>query len=297
MNRVLLLALSLPATLLAQSKGPRPGTGLTTDEIERQIRMITEAKDPTNGNGRGAANGYGALFRGLGAEEVRELQSHKNDAIAVWAAWEQVAAGRHSREWFVGFLQGRTRFEAPEWWSAMFVNGLPRPSGATKNDARRPIEEPYESTGLDYIRAPKGTGVARDLKEDGVLIVRVGEETVRIPENLFTNSTTGKIVGSVSALVRPDRCYLAVHEDVGYPYELLCLDRKAGKVVWKSDVFSHFWGTAFGRHAMYVAVTQHRGQLVLYGASWAGFHVEAFRAADGANLFRYSTGNQVTIAK
>ena len=123
----------------------------------------------------------------------------------------------------------------------MFVNGLPRPWGRTGAEPRRPKEEPYERTGLDYVRAPKGVSVARDSKDNAVLMMRVGEETVRVPENLFSKSTTGKIVNSVSPLIRPDRCYLALHEEVGYPYKLACLDRKTGKVLWKSDVFSHFW--------------------------------------------------------
>jgi len=297
MIRTLVVGLSLPAMLSAQSKDPRRGLGLTTDELERQIRLIMAAKDPINGNGLGAADGYRALFKALGADEVRELQFDKNDAVAVWAAWEQVAAGRRSREWFVGFLQGRTRFETPDWWSAMLVHGLPRRWGRTGTDPPRPKEEPYESTGLDYIRAPKGTSVAREPKDGGVLILRVGEETVRVPEDLFSKSTTGKIVNSVSPLARPDRCYLALHDEVGYPYKLACLDRKTGKVVWTSDVFAHFWGAATGHHAMYVAVTEQHGKLVLFGASWTGFHVEAFQPDDGANLFRFSTGNQVTVEK
>jgi hypothetical protein len=78
---------------------------------------------------------------------------------------------------------------------------------------------------------------------------------------------------------------------VGYPYQLACIDRKTGKVVWNSDVFAHFWGAVSGaRTEMSVAVTEQGGRVVLFGLSWAGFHVEAFKPGDGTSLFRFSTG-------
>src|SRR5262245_40668627 len=122
---VAVCALVLPAALFAQSKDRRPGAGLTNDEIERYIRAIMTAKNPSGGDGLGAADSYRAMFTALGPEWVRALQAHANDAIAVQAAWEDVAADRRSREWFIGFLEGRTRLEPPDWWSAMFVHGLP----------------------------------------------------------------------------------------------------------------------------------------------------------------------------
>jgi len=264
---------------------------LSAEEIERQIREIVSAKSPTDGRRNGAADGYYALFKAIGEDGIRKLQSHVNDAVAVQAAWEGTGASPRDRKWFVGFLEGRARVQAPDWWAAMFVHGLPH--RWLKTGPETPKEEPYEKAGLGSVRAPKGTRLSRDPKADGVIVARVGEEVVRVPDDLFGKSDTGHFLSDVSPLVLSDRCYLAVHDDVGYPYRLTCLDRKSGKVVWKSDVFSHFWGAATGQHAMYVAVTEQGGRVVVFGASWTGFHVEAFRPDDGAPLFRFSTGNGI----
>jgi hypothetical protein len=60
-------------------------------------------------------------------------------------------------------------------------------------------------------------------------------------------------------------------------------------VLWKSKVFGHWWDVAFGYHEMRVAVTEQNKRIVVFGAGFTGFHVEAFRPDDGVNLFRFST--------
>src|SRR5262249_37561015 len=99
----------------------------------------------------------------------------------------------------------------------------------------------------------------------------------------------GQLCCHVSALMRASRCYVAVHEDVGYPYDLACIDRGTGKVRWKSEVFGTWWGGATGIHEMCVTITEQNKRIVLFGSAATGIHVEAFRPEDGVNLFRFST--------
>jgi hypothetical protein len=269
--------------LFAQPKVPVTTAGPSAEEIERHVRVILEATSPYDGRHLGAGDGYRALFEAVGKDGLGQLQSHPNDGVAIQAAWEEVGTGRRDRKWFLGFLEGRARVRAPDWWADILLHSMPD-WGAK--------EEPYERTGLDFIRAPKGINLSRDPKADDVVIMRVGKEEVRVPDELLRRrKTLDMMKDGVSALVRPDRCFLAVHDNVGYDYELSCLDRKTGKVVWKSRVFSHWWGAATGQHAMFVAVTEQGGRIVLFGASWTGFHVEAFQPDDGKNVFRFSTGN------
>jgi hypothetical protein len=94
---------------------------------------------------------------------------------------------------------------------------------------------------------------------------------------------------NVSALITSSRCFVAVHEDVGYPYKLACIDRQAEKLLWKSEVFATWWAGATGIHRMWVTVTEQNKRIVLFGSAATGMHVEAFRPEDGANLFRFST--------
>jgi hypothetical protein len=61
--------------------------------------------------------------------DVRHFSNHEHDGIAIQAAWEEVTRTRqatepdrkwrpdkHKLSWFVGYLEGRTRISAPDWW-------------------------------------------------------------------------------------------------------------------------------------------------------------------------------------
>src|SRR5262249_17723260 len=111
---------------------------------------------------------------------------------------------------------------------------------------------------------------------------------VVIPESLLRKHDSGKVCSRVSALVTPGRCYVAEHDDVGYPFQLACIDRSTGKVAWRSEVWGIWWGGATGVHAMWVAGTEQGDRIVVFGAGSIGIHVEAFRKDDGTNLFRFS---------
>jgi outer membrane protein assembly factor BamB len=93
----------------------------------------------------------------------------------------------------------------------------------------------------------------------------------------------------VSGLMSGSRCYVAMHDSVGYPYDLACVDRATGKVLWKSKVFGTWWNGATGQHSTYVTVTEQDNRIIVFGAGSTGAHVEGFRAEDGKNLFRFST--------
>jgi hypothetical protein len=80
-----------------------------------------------------------------------------------------------------------------------------------------------------------------------------------------------------------------VHERVGYPYDLVCIDRTTGKALWKSKVFGSWWYGASGQHMMWVTVTEQDKRIIVFGSAGTGAHVEGFRAEDGKNLFRFST--------
>jgi hypothetical protein len=100
--------------------------------------------------------------------------------------------------------------------------------------------------------------------------------------------------GVVTAMVvwngRPTRtrCYVAVHDPVGCPYRLAAVDRQLGEVRWVTKVWGSWWGDATGQHHQWLEVTEQGDRVVVFGRASGTFHVEAFRADDGANLFRFS---------
>jgi hypothetical protein len=90
------------------------------------------------------------------------------------------------------------------------------------------------------------------------------------------------------ALVSRSRCYVAIHDDVGYTYRLVCIDRSSGSVRWEAKVWGCWIGGASGEFESWVTVTEQDDRIIVFGAANTGFHVEGFRCDDGANLFRVS---------
>src|SRR5262249_49882039 len=126
------------------------------------------------------------------------------------------------------------------------------------------------------------------LKREGdKVILRIGKESVAIPEDLLQEMAKGH--SNVSGLMTPSRCFVATHEDSGYSYRLACINRQTGKMLWKSEVFATWWEHSTGIGHMWVTVTEQNKRIVLFGCASTGMHVEAFRPEDGTNLFRFST--------
>jgi hypothetical protein len=51
---------------------------------------------------------------------------------------------------------------------------------------------------------------------------------------------------NIRALFTPARIYVAIHENVGFPYRLGCVDQSPLKVRWVSNVWGSSWSGASG---------------------------------------------------
>jgi hypothetical protein len=268
------------------------------DDVQKQIRDILGSKSPYESqSGVGMARGYRNLFGKVGADGIRRLQADAHDGIAIQAAWEEVALtvpekepersvrpDRHKLDWFLGFLEGRGRVRAPQWWAEMVLD-----SRANRRDnisPGSPKETPYHRAGLDSAEAPRDTTLKRDGDK---IILKVGKDSVPIPEAILDKTDSGRVHCNVSALITPSRCYITVHESAGYPYQLFCIDRSTAKIVWKSEVWATWWGATTGIGHMWVALMDQNQRIVVFGAGSTGIHVEAFQRDDGSNLFRFSS--------
>jgi hypothetical protein len=265
----------------------------TNGLIEKKIQEVLHADDAWRAHPK-----YRALFKMAGIEGLQALRLHRKESIALQAAWEEVALtvpekepkrtvrpDRHKLDWFLGFLEGRARVQIPHWWAEALLDVR-----ANRRDniyALMPKEADYHEAGLDNAHAPCDTALKRVA---GKVVLKIGKDSLAIPEDLLDKSDCGKVSSNVSALFGPRRCYLAVHEDGGFPYQLACLDRESGKVIWKAGVWGPRWGlTAEGIHYMRVAVTEQDNRVVLFGLGTTGLQVEAFRAENGRHLFRFAT--------
>lgn len=289
---LLILQLSVPAGEPSESPKDvptdRPKRPASEDDL---IRAILAAKEPS-----AAAEGYRALFKLVGNDGLARLQSHASDTIAIQAAWMQVELtvpveparvvrpDREKLAWFLGFLEGRARVTPPKWWAEAI------------RDARANCRGNIYAGGLNlWLLREEGDPVpekepakATIERRDGKLVVRLGKESASLPDDFHEKLKKQHLRDDVRALLTPTRCYVAIHGDVGYRYRLGCIERTPVKLRWASEVWGSFWGFASGVHRQWVEIVKQDDRIVVFGVASGGFHVEAFRAEDGANIFRFS---------
>jgi hypothetical protein len=288
----LVLLAFVPVTSGPASAAPRTA-GRSRAAVEALVQKVLHARAPGLGE-------YGALRRAATRADIRRLREHRNEGIAVWAAWQDVCRtvpeeegpatyrpDRRKVEWFLAVLECRVRADAPEWWRATVCS-----TWANRRDNfvfSPPVGRLYRATGVGAIEARRGTRV---WEARGRLSLASGLDSVPVPPGLIEKEAF-LAHRYVSALMVPGRCYLTAHEEIGYNYRLTCLARPSGKVCWQAEV----WGSARGDWSgpvlpdHCVTVVEQGDRVLVFGASGWGAYVEGFRAADGRNLFRFSTSD------
>ena len=294
---VVLLAFSGLQSIRETVQSPEVDSGIDIGgNLENQIREKMRADSGPYG---GVSDAFAMLFKAVGTGGMCNFEQHSDDSIAIQAAWQEVEStvpegeleqsvrpDQQKLKWFLGFLEQRTHIRAPQWWAEALLDARAYRRGHVRMGESH--EQPYHPAGLEGVRSPIDTSLKR---EWGRIMLRVGNESVPIPKDLFEHSSTKRGLerfGNVSALTTRQRCYLAIHDDVGYPFDLHCIDRASGTVRWKARVWGTWWGNATGVHEGWVAVREQNDQIVLFGKTSVGFYVEAFHAKDGHNALRFS---------
>ena len=276
----------LEGVTLDHPKGTRRST--REDDL---IRVILAADGPSE-----AADGDRALFKHVGRRGLTQLQTHTSDTIAVQAAWMQVEltvpvkepaqAVRPDREklvWFLDFLERRAQVRAPKWWADALLDARANRRGNISSGRPNPFELWQAGAPLPENWPAKATIDRRE----GKLVVQLGKESEYLPDGFYEKLRKQHLHDEVRALFTPTRCYVAIHEGFGYGYRLGCFDRAPLKMRWVSDVWGSWWYASSGVCDQLVEIMEQGDRVVVFGDA-VGFHVEAFQADDGANLFRFS---------
>jgi hypothetical protein len=269
------------------------GSKVDPERIKDMVQKVLKTKNLGE-----AEDHYEALFLYSGRAGLPMLRECPHDGVAIQAAWQDVAlgttgkSGNLNREkvlWFLGFLEGRLRIRPPDWWRDALLASEFNDQGSVfvwkVNKHRR-----YEQAGVGEVMSPPGTKLKRKNKD---LVVQIGGQTATVSEDVVLKKKRGD---RVSAAITVGRCYLAVHDDLGFAYPLVCVDRVSGKRVWKAEVWDVFWlrgGLSWLSNPSIndraVAVIEQDERVVVFGAGITGFNIEGFRASDGSNLFRFSS--------
>ena len=297
------LNLCLATTLFAEQKLP----ALRAPLADNVVDLAAQVKDAlpwkhhpwdTRG-GPSVSDAYAALFKKAGDAGLSALQTGQNDSIAVQAAWREVALtvpeeepaarirpDQKKLDWFLGFLEGRTRVKAPAWWAESVHNADANRRNNIHFYSQRSDGSPYHIVGLDSLFAPRETSIST--KGESVTI-RVGDQEFQISKSLLKKDDQGHAYGGLSAAFGKSNCYVAVHGHAGTPFRLYCFDRETGTERWQSGVWGCWWGNSTGRPHCFVSVTEQNDSVVVFGEAGIGIHVEAFATQDGANLFRFAS--------
>jgi hypothetical protein len=261
-----------------------------TAPIDKLVESVAAANSPVD-----AAKAYQSLFAAVDKDGLRSLQTNPNDGVAILAAWEEVVRGLadqpakdtepdHDRlMWFQGFLEGRGRLRAPRWWAETLLDSRIR--------GRRGIDfvgPRFRKTEVESPKPAEPPPRAKVEYEDGKTIVRVGSESAVIPDDYRGQFKPQGPVEAYSALITPARCYIALHDEWGRPYTLVCVDRKSQKVIWASKVWGTFWyGGSTGRSHQWIEIVEQGDRIAVFAAT-RDVHVEVFRCDTGANITRFS---------
>ena len=260
------------------------------DEIEAIIERFHKIDDPRE---------YSSLYRKVFAiaqdDLLPWLQRHENHSVALQATWEDVersvpeessgATYRPDRQKiaaFIDFLERQQSVSVPQWWKEVVLDC--RANQRHNVYSGRPRREPYHDSGISWVRCPTEARVEPRYDE---VVYYADENQITIPAGILDRMPWGK---HVSACFTDASCFVAVHDDIGYPHDVTCIDRKTNKLLWTSTACGSWWGVFSGRPgASWVSVVSAAEERVfVFGAGWIGFYVHGFDAASGDSLVQFS---------
>ena len=238
-----------------------------------------------------------SLFAITSPDDLSHLLTVDDASIAVQSAWETVKLtvpedegdrtynpDRRRLNWFLGFLQGRARIKPPDWWRDAVLK-----SKAYRRDnifAPRPKSTIYHHSGNNLVNCPKDATVEID---GDTVAYCVTENRITIPEGIFDRHDCGVVRCNLSGCFTDKLFFLALHDEWGYPHDVVCVDRSSGDLVWKSTANGCWYGGVSGQSESWASViATSDNRVFVFGQAPTGFYVDGFRVSDGKSLFHFS---------
>jgi len=255
-----------------------------TPSVPGDFASITNSKD------------YRRFFRSLFANsaDIELLALHENDSIAVQAMWERVdrtlpvdpgdesfRPNPERMSEFLGFLRGRLRVNPPSWWA----KDLRDATGSNQDGVYYGSAYPYRRSGVKKISCPKGAVVTEG--QDGVTY-KNANGVVKIPNSVFSKFNGGWDCG-VSCTFSDGMAFVAVHDNIGYPHSVACINVASETILWQSEACGCCWSSARGVFFSAVElVPASGGRVFVFGAASLGFYCHGFDNK-GSTLAVFST--------
>ena len=223
-----------------------------------------------------AGKAYRALLEPNNRRRFERLAKDDDPSIALKALFELLADRTDGyaklppdlRSKFVSILEKKTRLTPPDWWIQGLQDAFPWMDRKALTYAHKVNDE--ESV---------------IITSDGCQLVLTANQWEKISRSTFFGKQIALKVASAHS-------YLATFDDVGWGYELNCLDTATGRTVWKSPVWAEGVDNLGGisgvwSHGAQIEVQDDR--VIVWGAGTGGTYLEAFDALTGECQLRFCT--------
>jgi hypothetical protein len=277
---------------------PAPAIDAETDKkIDGIVRKIQEADAPSR-----FTRALRELLEELGPDGLQRFKFSAQPTLALYAAWEGLYLPLTEKETpprqpvplsklqqFLTAMKNTVGETPPSWWEKTILNVRYDDRGLIScGEIERP---PYHKAGLGNL-APSDTFLE---KQGDKILVKVAADSVTLPAKEIPHVVGQSDVSelSLSACLTPKQCFIALHFQLFFQYELICFDRTANAVVWTATVYAESGrGTVSGNGQRHGVTIRTLGETVLvYGGGNFSVYVEGFKMNDGTNLFRFCADN------
>lgn len=305
MNHSLAILLSFLIGSLVAPSAAR-GDGQTKPPRLPSRQDVLSAKTPDE-----AGPAYRAFFQDRDPQRLRALLNDPDASISLYAAWELCLNPNRDQipphpQRFFGFLEGRAGATPPlEWEVAAAAKCFPRwpyQQGQLPPAVREylplcpwladPLRADAGPAKTDLgLYAPAGTSLKR---EGGRVAVTVGGKTVRIRGEVLRGlreAAADRSSATCAALLGRDRSFLAVYDEFGNQYRLVCVDSASGEVLWEAKVWAlgQLLGVKSGLWFQQVSLILNERAVVVLGQCVGHPYAEAFDVDKGTAVFRFAS--------
>jgi hypothetical protein len=247
------------------------------------------------------------LFSEISETRLYELKRGDDLELSLAAAWKELClrsggkdsskpgvtdrqpVDRDAANYFLGFVEGRTKSELPEWWKRALISA--HIDNGQYGTFGRLAKIKYQTTGLGF---DCSTDTIINRKEEITDIVL--EKSRYCIQNRFLDlmiaEAGGKRAGD-NIIFRngQKRKYMAVYMPAGFHFRLVCFTSETKTHNWTADVWAAGRREANGRPFHWVEICEDRERVFVYGMDSFGIYLEEFDAKTGKNLVRFASSS------
>lgn len=287
------------------------GSVIHSDPVQKKLeKTITTSKDMDK-----VAEATTVLIRLAMPNRLEELVHHKNDSIALLAAWQRAvrtanpdsftkwandldrSIDRRALQRFLGFVEGRIKIKLPVWWDHSIAQAGVWTQQYVKSTYSKGFleERPFYVDKKYKCMISKGARVVFSKKDDKTTFI-TGSDKIVVSKKTHNKQAFWELrynaeYNMYSVTAADEYIVLGVHTP-GALSCISCHNRRTKKILWIKRVRSADAKPYILNLIMldYVSTIVYEDEVYLFGNNGAGFYIESFDLKSGERQLRFSTG-------